>query len=93
MTLTTDRFGISNNAYAFNGSEIDIPDAQILDFTSAITISIWVQATNSWTNHSVLLLRKGLGYAESGYSLNLNQGSVEAPNYDGNAFITTDSAV
>lgn len=44
-TLTTDRFGNSNKAFNFNGLSdyISIPDNNSLDFTTAYSISVWVQ--------------------------------------------------
>jgi hypothetical protein len=41
-TLTEDRFGNSNKAYFFDGaSYIDVPNADSLNPTSAITITAW----------------------------------------------------
>jgi hypothetical protein len=43
-TLTTDRFGNSNSAYAFDGnSYIQTPQYRMLDGASNATISAWVQ--------------------------------------------------
>jgi hypothetical protein len=55
-TPTTDRFGYLNRAYSFDGasSYIDVPNADSLNPTSAITITAWFKAdsfalgTYSW---------------------------------------------
>lgn len=56
-TLTEDRFGNSNKAYLFDGGDyIDVPNADSLNPTSAITITAWFKATSfhygsySWPN-------------------------------------------
>ena len=43
-TLTTDRFNISNGAYQFNSSYIDLPETQSLtsDIKDSLTLSAWV---------------------------------------------------
>jgi len=47
-TLTTDRFGISNNAYSFNGTSnyINVPNSTSLQFNGELTISAWVNASS-----------------------------------------------
>ena len=57
--LTTDRLGNANSAYAFNGSTslITVPDAPSLRVTNDITVSCWVNF--SQTNKGVKLVGKG----------------------------------
>ena len=44
-TLTTDRFGLANRAYRFNGSSwIQLPDTVEPLRPSGLTLSAWVQA-------------------------------------------------
>ena len=47
-TLTTDRNGVDNKAYSFNGTsnKIEVPDANSLDLTNAATISGWFNIVN-----------------------------------------------
>lgn len=51
-TLVTDRFGMENSAYSFNGNGnyIDVKDTASLNPTAALTLSMWVQTT---TDHGV----------------------------------------
>lgn len=51
-TLTTDRFGNSNKAYAFNGDTIVVPDADIFSFVGdvAFSINLWIEKTTSPIN-------------------------------------------
>ncbi len=54
-TLTTDRFGNSNSAYSFNGtnSQIIISDNSQLDLTNDFTVSSWFYLNsfgNQWSN-------------------------------------------
>ena len=46
-TLTTDRFGIANSAYTYNGTSsfINVPNSASLQFNGAITISTWFNAS------------------------------------------------
>jgi hypothetical protein len=55
-TLTTDRFGNLNSAYSFNGTTdyIEIADSSILNPSSAISISAWVQTTATNMNSGVV---------------------------------------
>ncbi len=48
-TLTTNRFGVPNNAYAFNGVQnwIQLPEAIFGPTAPAFTISLWVTTDNS----------------------------------------------
>jgi hypothetical protein len=43
-TLTTDRFGVANRAYSFNGTSnfISVPDANMLDLSNQYTLAAWV---------------------------------------------------
>jgi hypothetical protein len=58
-TLTTDRFGNTNCAYIFNGtnSYIEISDNTTLDLTSDFSISSWFNA-NSFTDPVKMILSK-----------------------------------
>ncbi len=48
-TLTTDRSGIANSAYLFNGQNncIEIPNNQSLQFDKTLTISMWIEANTN----------------------------------------------
>ena len=55
--LTTDRYGNSNNAYYFDGtdnSDIDVPSSNNLNITNDITISFWIFSnSNSGEKHII----------------------------------------
>jgi hypothetical protein len=55
-TLSSDRFGITNRAYSFNGisNYIDVPNATVLNPTTALTISVWVQSTSTQGNAGII---------------------------------------
>lgn len=58
-TLTTDRFGNDNSAYAFNGSNnsyILVPHSSSLNFSDDFSISIWIYDQSTSFNH---VLSKG----------------------------------
>lgn len=44
VSLTTDRFGIANRAYQFDGNNdyIEVPDHSSLDVTDSFTITLWM---------------------------------------------------
>lgn len=60
-TLTTDRFGLANSAYSFNGvsNYIEVPSNAQLSFTSAYSISAWVNLNNytstGWPNQAAIV--------------------------------------
>lgn len=58
-TLTADRFGITNSAYAFDGvsSVITAPDSPSLRISNDITVTCWVNFANA--NGNVRLVGKG----------------------------------
>ena len=73
-TLTEDRFGNLNKAYFFDGGDyIDVPNADSLNPTSAITITAWFKAdsfalgTYSWPP----IVKKSDNNQTSGYTLEL----------------------
>jgi len=49
VTITTDRFGIPNSAYDFNGGTIEIPSKSYLSIsqTGAFSVSLWIMKTGS----------------------------------------------
>lgn len=60
-TLTTDRFGNVNSAYNFNGSNnyIEIPNSSSFDLTNSLTISSWINTTN--TSRPQYIINKSTG--------------------------------
>ena len=49
-TLTSDRNGVSNSAYTFDGNDyIYTSDAMANEFTNVFTISAWIKSTNNAT--------------------------------------------
>jgi hypothetical protein len=58
-SLTKDRFGNSNSAYSFDGTDdyILVPDASSLKFTSKFTISAWAYVIGNSTRHTILVKR------------------------------------
>jgi hypothetical protein len=74
-TLTTDRFGVVNSAYNFNGvsNYIEVPSNTQLSFTSAYSISAWVNLNNytstGWPNQAAIVSKvDGTGWY-GGYEL------------------------
>jgi len=57
-TLTTDRFGIPNSAYSFNGSSnfISLQSNYVQDFSSKFTISVWVNESYLNPNYNQTLV-------------------------------------
>jgi hypothetical protein len=72
-TLTTDRFGNSNSAYDFNGTNnfIEVADNNLLDLTNNFTLSAWY-FTNNQTQFEQTILGKGRDVSGSGYNLLFN---------------------
>ncbi len=83
-TLTTDRFGKTNCAYQFNGtngvSRIRVPDSKSLTVGSALTISLWVKY-NSLANNANVFLQKGTGGGclSTGYNLSYDNNFGSMP--------------
>jgi hypothetical protein len=57
--LTTDRFGIPNFAYEFNGSDnwIDCGTSDTLNLTDSFTITGWLNCSGSTGDHQVILAK------------------------------------
>ncbi len=75
-TMTTDRFGVANKAYNFDGVDdyIFIPDNPQLNFTTDISYTVWYlanqQGFNSWNGfYTGCVLSKGLSNTNYGYLL------------------------
>jgi hypothetical protein len=66
-TLATDRFGNASSAYSFNGnnSYISINSSPLLELTTNLTISFWMQFTNNGAGDMIIC--KGNG--ECAYSV------------------------
>jgi len=76
-TLTTDRFGTSNNAYSFNGSESITGDcSNFPSFNSARTISFWYNSTELGVHLGTQLL--GYGGYNCGESFIMNFENYDA---------------
>ena len=72
-TLTTDRFGVPNKAYFFNGisSYIYIPDAEILKITNQISMSAWFK-TNSTKVFSGIICKANPLAPRTGYLMDID---------------------
>ncbi|MCX6271806.1 MAG: dockerin type I domain-containing protein [Bacteroidetes bacterium] len=68
--LTTDRFGIANSAFSFNGSSnyISLPGMAVQG-TSGRSISFWVKTTT--TNISSMVVATGSGSNQNGATFNI----------------------
>ncbi len=55
-SLTSDRFGRSNQAYSFDGNAdyINCGNASSLSISGSITISVWIYANNFNTDHGIV---------------------------------------
>jgi hypothetical protein len=76
-TLTTDKKGVSNSAYLFDGTNdfISIPSSQINGLT-AISISIWVYPTNIGKIYSSFFMSRGSGTNIIGFAFNATNGAI-----------------
>lgn len=72
-SLTTNRFGVANKAYAFNGQNgyIKIPNSTSTDLRGDFSISLWVNpdVTATTFNTSMLVFRGDTDPAHDPYSL------------------------
>ena len=58
-SLTTDRNGVSNSAYAFDGNDyIYTSNIMANEFTNVFTISAWIKSTNNATVHDIFGLQQ-----------------------------------
>jgi Concanavalin A-like lectin/glucanases superfamily len=76
-TLTTDRFGLTNSAYYFDGisSRILVPDTFFGPATPGATISMWIKTdAGPYDNPSVLFEKSG---TNGTITLNVNSGQVQ----------------
>ncbi len=84
-TITTDRNGIGNSAYTFNGSSnfIEIPDSQPLRLSNTdFTISFWVNVNtfSNGSNVTSFLCKRGSG-SNNGWIVDANSGDSYALEY------------
>jgi hypothetical protein len=80
-TLTTDRFGVTDKAYSFNGSNnyIDCGKKSILDITGAMTISSWIklqELPTSTSNYGIFMKNEN-----GSYGLEIYNGKIESALY------------
>jgi hypothetical protein len=77
-TLTTDRFGVANSAYLFNGSNsyISIPHHSDFNFTDAFTIGTWftIRSGHGW-KHLVNKTHDSIDGPPNGFRL-ANPGNI-----------------
>ena len=80
-TLTLDRFGFTNCAYAFDGvsAVITIPDSSSLDFapTAPITVSLWAYRTTGSPVARHLMGKRAECELPANYQLAVNDGNGE----------------
>ena len=64
--LTTDRFGISNKAYSFNGvaDKITLPSISPSIIQNEFSTSIWINNMDN-TDHQSIYLRQGANYSKT----------------------------
>ncbi len=60
-TLTTDRFGIPNRSYSFDGvsNDISVVPSTSLDFSASFTVSVWAIKKNTSDEHGSLIATGG----------------------------------
>jgi len=95
-TTTTNRFGAVSSALEFNGSSdgISIPDASVLNFSNAFTLSAWVNFKSGGTFNPRIFAKAGS--SPSGYQLfTVGTGASRIFNctlfFEGMGFIGVDS--
>jgi chitinase len=69
-TLTTDRFGVANKAYSFNGtsSKITAATSTLLNLANNRTVSVWVKSTDSTSDAGIV---GNLSNGHNGYQMML----------------------
>jgi hypothetical protein len=75
-TLTTDRFGIANKAYSFDGNSIiEVIHSNLFDISTEATFSIWLKySTMSNTVNFIMQKGSGHGCNISGYQITFDYG-------------------
>lgn len=59
-TLTTDRFGNSNQAYAFDGDDyIEVASSSVIELTSQVSLSTWVSHSSGGATRYEDIVMKG----------------------------------
>jgi len=68
-TLTTDRFGMANKAYFFDGINdyINVPHNNLLNLETGFTFAAWINSSS--TEGARIILGKSAGLGSSGYIL------------------------
>ena len=84
-TLSTDRFGNSNKAYSFNGSNnyITVNNSLLSNTFSSFTISCWIQTTMASGPGQIIADRFTTGYPYKYSMMNQSNGTVTAGSHDG----------
>ena len=82
-TLTSDRFGITNSAYAFNGSisEIIINHTASLSLSGDMSFSLWVKTTNPKNSATMIHKYQG-GSVFLGFSVTLDNTNGRLGRFD-----------
>lgn len=77
-TLTTDRFGIANSAYIFDGVNdfIHIPSSASLDITEDITICAWIKLNQISNSRAMIIWRGDAQEIHDPYELHNSYGPV-----------------
>ena len=82
-TLTSDRFGITNSAYAFNGSssEIIINHTPSLSLSGDMSFSLWLKTTNPKNSATMIHKYQG-GSVFLGFSVTLDNTNARLGRFD-----------
>ena len=79
-TLTTDRFGVANKAYNFNGSssKIVVPNSPSLNISTgqSLTISCWIKHNSGATNVNTYFISKYNGFSSIGPAYAIGTGTI-----------------
>ena len=74
-TLTSDRFGHSNAAYYFNGTNSSITIPGYLSITDSFTISFWAYLENE-SGYSNILTDGGINYSGNDFLINFRNNDI-----------------
>ena len=95
-TLTSDRFGNSNNSYSFNGSTnfIEVPQSSSLLLTNDYSIAAWINipdysTSNSGDPMSVVVGKAAQNAWSSGYNLVAVEGNNSQNKFGGNNLLSS----
>ena len=79
-TLSTDRYGVSNKSYSFNGVDnfIEVPDNSVLHLVTQYSFSVWINVNAYISNVDIVstIFAKERYLYSSGYGLSISNSGI-----------------